>query len=159
VHTFGKAMGCHGAAVTGSKILTDYLINFSRPFIYTTALPPHCLQAIQCAYNSLAANKHINQPLQQLISYFRKKLVTPPGMYWTDSRSPIQALVTGSNETATTLARHLTANQFDVRAILSPTVAAGKERIRFCLHTYNNETEIEKLMYEIGRFISERHTN
>src|SRR5690606_598161 len=48
--TFGKAMGAHGAAVTGSKLLVDYLINFSRSFIYTTALPPHAVATILASY-------------------------------------------------------------------------------------------------------------
>src|SRR5204863_9853822 len=51
IYTFGKAMGIHGACVTGTKKLKEYLINFSRPFIYTTALPPHNLASIDCAFS------------------------------------------------------------------------------------------------------------
>ena len=50
VHTFGKALGAHGAIVLGSKTLRDYLINYARPFIYSTALPFHSLVAVRCAY-------------------------------------------------------------------------------------------------------------
>jgi 8-amino-7-oxononanoate synthase len=53
IYTYGKAMGCHGAAVLGSETLRDYLINYSRPFIYTTALPTHSIHAIQSAYKLL----------------------------------------------------------------------------------------------------------
>lgn len=48
--TFGKAMGCHGAAILGSKILKDYLVNFARSFIYTTAMSPHSVATIAAAY-------------------------------------------------------------------------------------------------------------
>ena len=51
--TFGKALGCHGAAILGSKALQRYLVNFARSFIYTTGLPPHSLATIQCSYNEM----------------------------------------------------------------------------------------------------------
>jgi 8-amino-7-oxononanoate synthase len=51
VHTFGKACGCHGAAVLGSQQLRDFLINFARSFIYTTALSPHAVAVIEKSYN------------------------------------------------------------------------------------------------------------
>ena len=50
VHTFGKALGCHGAIVLGSDTLRSYLINYARSFIYTTALPLHSLATIKCVY-------------------------------------------------------------------------------------------------------------
>ncbi|GGH36814.1 aminotransferase class I/II-fold pyridoxal phosphate-dependent enzyme [Mangrovimonas yunxiaonensis] len=69
--TYGKALGCHGAAVLGSKALKQYLINFSRSFIYTTALPPHSLAAIQAAYQELPS--HIKRAqLHENIKHFKK---------------------------------------------------------------------------------------
>ena len=53
VHTFGKALGGHGAAVLGSKQLISYLLNFSRSFIYTTAIPPHSIAFLLEAYQQL----------------------------------------------------------------------------------------------------------
>ena len=55
VHTFGKGMGVHGACVVGSKVLVEYLVNFARPFIYTTALPPHSVIAINSVLDMLEA--------------------------------------------------------------------------------------------------------
>jgi len=57
LHTFGKALGVHGAAVVGSRTLKNYLINFARSFIYTTSLTPHSLVAIRCAYQQLARSR------------------------------------------------------------------------------------------------------
>ncbi len=71
--TFGKAGGCHGAAVAGSANLKNYLVNFSRPFIYTTALPVHDLAVIKCAVDHLEEQKEIRQQLFSFVNYFRKK--------------------------------------------------------------------------------------
>src|SRR5690606_2365620 len=70
--TFGKALGGHGAAVLGSHVLRQYLINFSRSFIYTTALPPHSLATIHSAYNELLLTHNINR-LHQNIQFFKEE--------------------------------------------------------------------------------------
>ena len=59
VHTFGKALGAHGAAVIGSAILRSYLINYARSLIYTTSLPPHSLVAIRAAYATMLAHPEV----------------------------------------------------------------------------------------------------
>ncbi|KAJ1569976.1 hypothetical protein HK096_007598 [Nowakowskiella sp. JEL0078] len=56
LHTFGKAMGNHGAVILGSTILRDYLINYARPIIYSTFLSHHSLIGIRCAYEILSQN-------------------------------------------------------------------------------------------------------
>ena len=55
VHTFGKALGCHGAAVVGGELLKQYLVNFARSFIYTTAAPFHQLASVKMAYELLGS--------------------------------------------------------------------------------------------------------
>src|SRR6185312_6797547 len=72
VHTFGKAVGCHGAAILGSTLLRDYLINFSRSFIYTTALPPASVRAIARAYALLPRLDEERERLRLLIDMFRQ---------------------------------------------------------------------------------------
>jgi 8-amino-7-oxononanoate synthase len=72
VHTFGKAMGTHGAIIIGSKLLHDYLINFARSFIFSTALPNHSLVAIRCAYALLSESEEAQQSLNKNIKLFRK---------------------------------------------------------------------------------------
>jgi 8-amino-7-oxononanoate synthase len=59
VHTFGKALGVHGAAVVGSAVLRSYLVNYARSLIYTTSLPPHALVAIRTAYTTMAAHPEV----------------------------------------------------------------------------------------------------
>ena len=70
VHTFGKAMGCHGAIVLGSENLRQYLINFARSFIYTTALSEHSLNAIESAYDKLKESDDLIEQLTKIFHYF-----------------------------------------------------------------------------------------
>jgi 8-amino-7-oxononanoate synthase len=144
VHTFGKALGCHGAAVVGSKLLKDYLVNFARSFIYTTALPLHSVYAIEAAYDHLSSPGFSNESLHELITYFRSK-INDSKANWKDSESPIQALIAGDNAKAKTIATKLQQAGLQVNAILHPTVPLGEERLRVCLHTFNTKEQIDTL--------------
>ena len=147
VHTFGKAVGLHGAAITGSNVLRNYLLNQARSFIYATALPPHNYLQIQKAYQLLpAANR---TQLNELIIYFRKAIGNSNNVSFINSHSPIQGIVMGDNFKTKLLATHLFGKGFFVRPILSPTVPAGKERIRICLHSFNTANEIDNLLNEV----------
>jgi 8-amino-7-oxononanoate synthase len=153
VHTFGKALGCHGAIVTGSKLLRDYLINFSRSFIYTTALPIHSLIAIDQAYSMLIDNGTLIKELQDNISYFKTKISENTGISLIPSNSPIQCIVVSGNEKVKHLAELLQKDGYDVRPILSPTVQKGKERLRICLHCFNGKDQINGLISSIHRHL------
>lgn len=147
VHTFGKGLGVHGAAVVGPALLRNYLINTARSFIYTTALPPHSLLAIQCAHEQLATLTEQRTQLHRRVSLFREKVATKwSASRWTASSSPIQCLLIGGNEACRAAAIRAQTAGFDVRAILSPTVPVGQERIRICLHSFNTEEEIAGLI-------------
>jgi len=153
VHTFGKALGCHGAVVLGSSELRDYLINFSRPFIYTTAASLHAVATIKAAYQELKHTNAIDQ-LQERIAYFRKKMIENNlGHLFINSESPIQCCLISGNKQVKKIAKHLTENGFDIKAILSPTVAKGKERLRICLHSYNTFKEIDELLRLLATFV------
>lgn len=147
VHTFGKALGVHGAAIVGPAVLRDYLINFARPFMYSTALPPHSFLAIRCAHEHLKTHLNTRELLHNRLVYFRQRVIDVlPGSSWTNSQSPIQCLIVPGNETARHAAMVAQQAGFDVRAILSPTVPAGQERLRICIHAYNTEAEINGLI-------------
>lgn len=149
VHTFGKAMGCHGAVVTGSNVLKSYLVNYARSFIYTTALPVHSLLTIESAYELLDKSANEIEKLQDNIKYFAQK--TNGIKAWIKSSSAVQSLVVPGNENVKRLAAAIQAKDMDVRPILSPTVPKGKERVRVCLHAYNSKAEIDKLLEIINR--------
>jgi 8-amino-7-oxononanoate synthase len=143
VYTYGKAMGCHGAAVLGSADLRNYLINFARSFIYTTALPEHAIATISNAYDLLQENEQQTH-LRENIIYFLEKIKGINGFI--KSRSAIQCMVLGSNEKVAALELKLKKANIDAKAVKSPTVKEGSERIRFCLHAYNTKQEIDNLI-------------
>ncbi|SFH25829.1 aminotransferase class I/II-fold pyridoxal phosphate-dependent enzyme [Pedobacter insulae] len=145
--TFGKALGTHGAAILGSHNLRAYLVNFARSFIYTTALPPHQIIAISCAYKLLGKH-HYAADLTDKIKAFNNQIA---GLSLTriPSNSCIQTVLFNNDQTAKRAAAFLQEKGFDVRAILSPTVPEGKERLRICLHLYNTPEEISDLIYHL----------
>ncbi len=149
VYTFGKALGCQGAIVLGSQLLRDYLINFSRPFIYTTALPLPNILAIKRAYQLLQNQDKNIQLLKDRIQYFNKKTSSSGIQNIKANQSAIQVMIIPGNENARAAAKHLQSKHFDVRPVLSPTVPAGKERLRICIHSYNSEREIDGLIREL----------
>lgn len=154
VHTFGKAIGCHGAIVTGSEVLRNYLINIARSFIFTTALPVHSLITIKCAYEQLAADDFNNSPLHKLIELFRKGFYSTGDVFLIDSISPIQSVVIPGNERVRLASKHLQKKGFDVRAIISPSVPAGKERLRISLHLHNTIEQVESLLQTLKEILS-----
>jgi 8-amino-7-oxononanoate synthase len=143
IYTFGKAMGVHGAVVAGSQLLVDYCVNFSRPFIYTTALPFHSIASIECAFDFLHDNIHLQKTLRHKIEMFTDGIVGMKNR--TVSDSAIQTALFPGNDRARRAAATLREAGFDVRPILSPTVPINAERLRICLHTFNSDEDIVKM--------------
>lgn len=147
IHTFGKAIGTHGAAILGSQVLKDYLINYARPLIYTTASSPHSTQSTLAAYELLEKKGNIFiQELKKRIAFFQQHISNQNKYIYIQSDSPIQCLIVPGNEAVTQLSSLLQKEGYDVRPIRKPTVPVGKERIRICLHRHNSFEEIEKLI-------------
>lgn len=150
IHTFGKAIGANGAVIVGSAALKDFLINYSRPFIFSTALPFHSLAAIQCAYRYLPEVEDRRQHIFRLAEVFSKNINLPQSFELIGNLSPIQSILIKGNEHVKELAQKIHLKGFDVRPILYPTVAKGKERIRLCLHSFNTEEEVINLAQAIN---------
>lgn len=156
--TFGKGVGTHGAAILCHQDLKDYLINFSKPFIYTTALPPHSLATIKISYDVLVALNtvevsHIKQ-LHHNINFFKSELnrLNLKELF-IGSHSAIHCCIISGNENVKHIAQELQNHGFDVKAILSPTVPKTKERLRWCLHSYNSSEEITKVLELLATFV------
>ncbi len=143
IHTFGKAVGCHGAVVLGSEILREYLINFSRSFIYTTSLPPAALAAIVAGYAAFPYMKAEREQLSALIRQFREGLTAVELLA---GNTPIQAVLTRGNDNTRKIAGALQSAGLDVRPILHPTVPKGAERLRIVLHSFNTAAEVDMLI-------------
>ena len=147
VHTFGKALGVHGAAILGSTTLKQYLVNFSRAFIYTTALPEvaieHVLQSYKIFPHLIEERKNLGTLVDvfQSLSFKHQKL---------NSSTPIQGIIIPGNEMARAAAEMLQLNKFDIRAILYPSVPKGMERLRIVLHSFNTVEQIIQLEDLLG---------
>ncbi|MBN8703485.1 MAG: pyridoxal phosphate-dependent aminotransferase family protein [Bacteroidetes bacterium] len=153
VHTFGKALGAHGACVVGSELLKKYLINFSRSFIYTTALPLHSLCTIIAAYHYLKAHNSERSKLYENINLFNALLDKLPTSNFTKNTTPIKIIHIPGNNQVKQFAKALQENGFAIKPVLSPTVALGKERLRICLHSFNTANEIEKLANQLTSYL------
>ncbi|HSI70255.1 MAG TPA: pyridoxal phosphate-dependent aminotransferase family protein, partial [Gillisia sp.] len=153
IFTFGKALGAHGAAVLGGNALKEFLINFSRSFIYTTGLPPHSVATLIAVYKALPGNK-IVEVLEGNISYFRQEVDRNGlGGVFLESSTPIQSCIIPGNDKVKQIAANFQEAGFEVKPILSPTVPLGRERLRFCLHSFNSHSEIKQVLELLATFI------
>lgn len=154
IMTFGKGLGCHGAVVLGSTELKEYLVNFARSFIYTTGLSPHSVATILMAYQHLEIEKENIEKLRQNIVFFnqQKNLLGLKPMF-VRSKSAIQSAIVPGNEKVKQLAQQLQDRGYDVKPILSPTVPEGQERLRFCIHSYNSQEEINQVLEFLRDFV------
>jgi 8-amino-7-oxononanoate synthase len=151
VHTFGKAMGVHGASVVGSQKLIEYLINFAKPFIYTTAPAPHSIAAIECSFKYLSEKINLQAELKEKIELY-VSLCKQYNIVTIKSNSQIQGIIVSGNDTVKRVAASLQHKGFDIRPILSPTVPKDTERLRICLHSYNTTEEITRLVKELAAY-------
>ena len=167
IYTFGKAMGYHGAVVVGPPVLREYLVNYARTLIYSTALPMHSLVCIAQAYEHCLAHAEEKQVvLRRLVRLFRLLVHKSPvlsngenGLNGAETDqipvhllSPIQAVIIPGNKNAIAAADYLQARGFDVKAIRSPTVPAGLERLRVIIHAFNTEKEVKDFIHSIEMF-------
>lgn len=153
--TFGKALGCHGAAILGSNELKNYLINFARSFIYTTGLPPHSLATVLLSYQEMIHSRK-QEALLTNIEFFKQELQRLDlKEFFIESNSAIHCCVISGNEKVKAIANDLQEEGFDIKPILSPTVPENQERIRICLHSYNSYQEITDVLTMLRTFVTQ----
>lgn len=150
VITFGKAMGCQGAAILGSQALIDFLVANARHYIYSTALSPAnavaALASLECIV--LADNKR--QRLQKNITLFRA-LCAQEAIPLTDSLTAIQPVIIGEQQYMLNVADRLKNDGFWVGAIRPPTVPKGSARLRITLNSSHQPSDIEALVDSLSR--------
>lgn len=146
--TFGKAYGSHGAVVLGSTQLVEYLVNFSRSFIYTTALPSYVyeLNAKRACHLSVKIRQ---DNLQKVLNLFRSSF-KHNGLI-SEVNSPIQVLQIGNINKVREIADHLQKESIAVKPIYSPTVSEGNERLRLCFHAFNTTEEVNRLINALNK--------
>jgi 8-amino-7-oxononanoate synthase len=147
VMTFGKGLGCHGAAVLGSNQLKSFLVNFARSFIYTTGLSPHAIATIYIAYQFLNEQNAIKDLKENIVWFNQQKQLMGLKPMFVYSKSAIQCAIIQGNDNVKRFASELQLQGYNVKPILSPTVPHGQERLRFCLHSFNSKDEISTVMH------------
>lgn len=151
--TLGKGLGCFGAFVAGSEQLAETLIQFARPYIYTTALPPAVAAATLASLKIMREDVARRQHLQSLIAYFRERAETL-GLTLMPSITAIQPLMIGTSEQALAISDALLEKGFLISAIRPPTVPVNSARLRITLSAAHSETQVERLLVALAEVMS-----
>lgn len=145
VGTLGKSFGTFGAFVAGSEALIETLIQFSRPYIYTTALPPAVAAATQANLKVLREDQARRKQLHTIIHYFRQQ-ASQVGLPLMESYTPIQPIVLGDDAVVMSVAADLREQGLLVGAIRPPTVPEGTARLRITLNALHTQENIDYLI-------------
>ncbi len=149
VGTLGKAFGTAGAFVAGSEELIETLIQFARPYIYTTSQPPAVACATLKSLELLRTEHWRREHLNKLIARFRQA-AAEIGLTLMDSPTPIQPILVGDSQRALQLAAMLRQRGLLVGAIRPPTVPAGSARLRVTLSAAHSDAQLERLLQALA---------
>lgn len=163
--TFGKAVGTAGAFIAGSQTLIDYLVNFSKHYVYSTAMPPAQAVATLYSLTHIASDTARRELLTNNISYFRKSFhkrfgqtlnadkenkhsdhITLGAITLGTSQSAIQPVIVGSPERAVALSEGLKQRGIWATAIRQPTVPKNQDRLRITLTANHTTQDIDVLI-------------
>ncbi|MDF3195648.1 8-amino-7-oxononanoate synthase [Pseudomonas sp. 1928-m] len=145
VGTLGKAFGTAGAFVAGSEELIETLVQFARPYIYTTSQPPALACATLKSLELLRSEHWRREHLNALIQRFRQG-AQAIGLELMDSATPIQPILIGDSGLAMQLSQMLRERGLLVTAIRPPTVPAGSARLRVTLSAAHSLAQLELLL-------------
>ena len=144
---FGNGLGCDGAVILGPQELKHDLNNFLHSFRKAVTLPAHSVATILTAYQNLESQNDEIEKLRDVISHLnQEKQQVGLKLIFVRSKSAIQSAILPGNENVKNIALKLEQNGFDIKAILSPAVPQGQERLRFCLHSFNSKEEVSKVL-------------
>lgn len=152
VGTFGKALGCFGAFVASSKIITESLLQFSRSYIYTTALPPGIASSIAVSLQVVQDETWRREYLNNLIKRFYQK-AQEFNLPVTQSMTPIQTILIGCSAKTMEIAARLAEAGIIVGAVRPPTVPPNTARLRICLSVHHQESDIDYLIETLAGII------
>ena len=153
INGLGKAFGCYGAFVAGTNIVIDYLFQKSRTLIYTTALPPLAISAIDAALDLVEQGDDLREKLFQNVSLLRGKLFPYFAIHNQGLLSPIIPIIIGNNQQAMIAAAQLQQAGFDVKAIRPPSVPENKARLRITTNVSHCESSLESIAHKLRSFL------
>ena len=143
--TLSKAAGCFGAYACGTKVLRDYLINKSRSFIYTTAMPPALAQAARAALQIIRQEDQLRRQLQDNADYLRAELKAM-GFDTMNSSTPIIPILVKDPLQAVAMSKRLLEQGIFVQAIRPPTVPMGTARLRLTVMATHTQEDLDQLL-------------
>ncbi|MBL4798432.1 MAG: 8-amino-7-oxononanoate synthase [Oleispira sp.] len=146
--TLGKGLGGYGAFVAGSEEMIEYLIQFARPYIYTTALPA-ALASAMADNLAIVMSGERQKLLSANINYFRQQAQVL-ALDIMPSTTAIQPLMVGDDAIAVALSHKLKCAGILVTAIRPPTVAKGSARLRITLTASHTEQDIDRLLASLA---------
>ncbi|MFZ4403920.1 MAG: aminotransferase class I/II-fold pyridoxal phosphate-dependent enzyme [Pseudobdellovibrionaceae bacterium] len=139
IHTCGKALGCYGAFITSSQTVRNLMINKARSFIYSTALPPLILAQICLSFEYLLQNPDLRGQLSKNIDYahrlFKAADINISGHH-------IAPILYPGNKQVLVAAEKLQHAGLNIKAIRSPTVREGSERLRVTFKSFHTQEQI-----------------
>lgn len=139
--TLSKALGSVGGYVAGRKELIEYLINYSRSFIFSTALSPADIGAALEALRIVRDEPSVVDTLRDNTVYIAHKLQAMD--IDCDDETPIFPIVVGENDRALTLARELEERGIIITAIRPPTVPVGESRLRMTVTAAHSKEQLD----------------
>jgi len=145
VGTLGKSFGTAGAFVAGDHALIEYLLQFTRTYIFTTAIPPALAVATLASLKIVRGEPWRRQRLVQLVERFREA-AGRMGLTLTASRSPVQAVLLGDAEAAMQASARLLARGLHIPAIRPPTVPQGTARLRVTFSAAHSDDDMDRLL-------------
>jgi 8-amino-7-oxononanoate synthase len=152
IFPLGKAFGMEGAFIAGSAILRNYLINFSRPFIFTTGPAPFKVTALREQFTKYKAIDFNNQhPTLRMKELLIKNLTSQFELSYGKYGNIVMVIIPG-NDQVMIAAEYLQQKGFFIKGIRSPTVPIGREGLRICIHTYNTEEEIKSFCNHLMQY-------
>lgn len=158
VVTMGKAFAAHGAFVLGGDTLLSYLVNYGRPLIYSTALPPHAVVTLLAAFAFAGTEnaERARERLWRMRDLFRVMALDEIGeaVMKEGKDSAIQGVLIPGNKRCNMVSRFVRRKGFDVYPIRAPTVPRGAERLRIVIHAHNTEDEIKSLVSALKHALS-----
>jgi len=152
--TLGKALGCFGAYIVGSRKLIDYLINKARSFIYTTSLPSSVCAASIAAIDIIEDEPQLRQNLWDRIKFFRSSLVNA-GFDIMNSETQIIPILIGKADKTVKISNNLLDKGVFVQAIRPPTVPEGTSRLRITLMATHSWDDLKYAIKTIEEAVRE----
>ncbi|MEA2710689.1 MAG: 8-amino-7-oxononanoate synthase [Phycisphaerales bacterium] len=143
--TLSKSLGCLGGAVCASKNFCDALMNFGRPYLYSTSVPPMIPAAAEAALQVMRDEPHRQQRVRHLATRVREQLKLPPG------DSPIIPILLGEESAAIAAADALFRDRLLVLPVRPPTVPRGTSRLRITLSCEHSDAEVDHLVASLSK--------